>query len=483
MFKKHLTNERGMSLLMVLLLMTVLTVLGMSVMSIVINNTKTTSSERDNQSAYYIAEAGITKQMKAAEDAARKLYPLQTTAPGFYTNLESQIVKTTTLTDFASSFGEKPSAKVTIAKVSGENPRQYKITSVGTIGKRSKQLEKTFTISWEMKGGLPLNKDLAVYTDTTISLSGGAHIKGNMGTNSKAASTIRFDGGAGIDGNIYVPKGSENIAIYKPDYMKVPQPQPFKEQAQFQLPPFPSYPSYPLHPNVTVGNEYNKYNVINNGVLQVDNYLAADYELKLNSNTAFKEIKMGSNYTLYINVGSTDKAIVVDHLNVQNGHIILKGTGKLTIYVKNEISMGSGSTVNNDGDIKRLNIYLAKSTASSNVKLGGNQKIFGSLYAENADIEMNGSGGFQGHIFTGGKNVTITGGARAYSTLIYAPNSTFQVLGGGTVKGMIVSRSFEGAGGADVIYESINLNEVPFAPGGSTEIPVGLITSDPVREK
>lgn len=483
MFKKHLTNERGMSLMMVFLLMIVLTVLGMGIMSVVISNTRATSSERDNQAAYYIAEAGITKQMKAAEDAARKLYPLQSTAPGYYTNLESQILKTTTLTDFASSFGVKPSAKVTIAKVSGENPRQYKITSVGTIGKRSKQLEKTFTISWEMKGGLALNKDLAVYTSKLFTMDNGT-INGNIGSNSKETPSIVFpSGNPKVYGDIFVPAGLENKAVQKKNSITMPNPKTLKEEAVFQLPPFPSIPSYPTYPNLTIKKGSETYDLVSNGVLKTDREISNYYTLNIPANAYFKRIQLTANRTIYFDVGDTDKSIVVDNLELPTGHIVIKGTGRLTIYVKNAIEMGGGSTINNNGVITRLNIFLAQSTPATTVQLGGNQKIFGSLYAENADIEMNGGGGFQGHIFTGGKNVSIYGGARVTTSLFYAPNASFNLLGGGAIKGMIVSETFSASGGAKVDYQPVDLEEVPYSTGGSTGIPEGLITSAPVREK
>jgi competence protein ComGC len=471
-------NERGMTLVTVLLVLIVLSVLGLGLLSITVNHAKQNSAERSHQSSYYIAEAGVTAQMKTLEDKTKQYYENTENQSEFFSKLEHEFLnQPVTIDSFETAFGKQPKAVVTIQKVNDDIPRTYKITSNGAIGNHSRKVDKKFHVNWQAQGGLSLPGEMAVYTETTISLNGGATISGSMGTNSNSSGTISFDGGASHrNGSIYVPRGAESSAIDAPHSMNIKDPVPLDKLTSLALPPFPVYPEYPVYPD----KQWNQHEVVKGGKLLIDNYRADNYTLDLKSGASFSEIKLGSKYTLNINVGDSDKAIVVDHLNVINGHINIKGSGNLTLYVKDELTMGSGSTINNKGKIERLSVYLKESKQSKKMKLSGSQMIFGSLYAETADIEITGGGGFQGHIFTGGDDVTISGGARTYSSLLYAPSATIRITGGGRVKGMIVSHSFEADGGAYAEFQKLDIESIPFIEKNG--MPDDLITSEPLRE-
>ncbi|MCD5325681.1 MULTISPECIES: DUF2807 domain-containing protein [Pontibacillus] len=482
MKNQHRWNEQGIALPIVLMVFVVLSVLGLGLMGLVLNNTKMTSGERNYQASYYIAEAGITQRMKNVEDRVTFYYQNTNEIDSFYDELEKDILKITTFDSFESAFDHQPEANMKIEKVNNQNPRTYRISSKGVIGQRSRTVEKLFYVNWKEKGGLSIPSEMAVFTETNISLKGGANIKGNVGTNSDDSGTISFSGGTYINGDIYVPKGAENRAIDAKHYMDISRPIPIEEPTPFELPPFPTYPQYPVYPDERIGTQHNKHDVIKDGKLSVDSWLADGYTLKLDQSATFTEIKMGSNNTLNVDVGDKDKSIVVDHLNVSNGHINIIGSGNLTIYVKDEITMGSGSTINQGGSISKLNVYLKDSHKARNVKLSGSQMIYGSLYAETADIEITGGGGFQGHIFTGGDEVKISGGARTYSSILYAPNANFTITGGGSVFGTVLSRSFDASGGAYVEYKEVDLSDIPFTPSGGGDVPEDLVTSEPLRE-
>lgn len=490
MKKFRWANEDGMTLASMLMLLVVLSVLGLGLLTFSVNHAKQNSIERSHQASYYIAEAGVTIHMREVEKAIQDIYNNAENKKDFFSNfndfVDREYLRPVIVNSFETVYSEQPEATVSIQKVEEDDKdeeddlQNYKITSIGMIGERSRTVEKPFTVNWQEKTGLSIPEDMAVYTDTTITLKGGATISGNMGTNSDSSGTISFKGGAAHrNGSIYVPKGAEDGAIDAPHYMNIEEPLPMDSPVILTLPPFPSYPEFPVYPDQRIGTEWNKHDVVKNGKLLIDNYLADNYTLQLNGNASLSEIKLSSNYTLNIHVGDSDKAIVVDHLNVQNGHINITGTGSLTFYVNDEISMGSGSTINNNGNIERLHVYLK---GSKKVKLSGNQKIFGSLYAETADIELTGGGGFQGHIFTGGDEVTISGGARTYSSLLYAPFADFRITGGGSVKGMILSRSFEADGGAYAEFEDLDLSSVPFGSNNGNDTPNDLIRSNPLRE-
>lgn len=178
-------------------------------------------------------------------------------------------------------------------------------------------------------------------------------------------------------------------------------------------------------------------------------------------------MRFTSNYTLRIDVGDKNRAIVVDHLNIENGHIELLGTGSLTIYVTDKITLGRGSSVNENGDISRLNIFLKGTGSKHNrkeLKIAGSQKIYGSLYAEDADIHFSGGGGFVGNIFTGGKNLIIEGGSTITTQLIFAPQADVRMAEGGNLKGMIVAKRFYNTGGATITFEEPFVLTGPISP-------------------
>ncbi|WP_100371702.1 DUF7305 domain-containing protein [Bacillus sp. FJAT-45037] len=315
---------------------------------------------------------------------------------------------------------------------------------VNTIieAERTHEREKiTIEIREDPRGGFTFPSNYALFANEYITLSGGATINGDIGT-SYLESHIQVLGGAAINGNILD-----------------------QQHKITQIPIFPTIPSLPVYPDAEVAvSQWNKHNVVKDGNLNINSWMAKDYTLNLDGNYSFKDINVTSNYKLKINTGEQDRILVVDHLNNTNGHIEVIGSGKLTIYVRDKITMGSGSTINNNGSIDRLNVYLEGNKSGGlpkNLKLSGSQKIYGSLFAEDANIEITAGGGFQGAIVTGGNQVKVDGGTRNNS-LIYAPNATFTLSGGGIVNGMVISNRFSGDGGTRINYQPIDVESVPF---------------------
>ncbi|WJE16389.1 PilX N-terminal domain-containing pilus assembly protein [Halobacillus sp. ACCC02827] len=480
---KRFTNEQGMIFVFVLMVLMILSILGLSLLGLVAGNTKISSTERDQQSVYYIAEAGAVQRLQDMEEAVDLSYADADDERSFYEVLEEKVLGTVDIQSFTPAFGKQPEAEVTITRDQENNPGSYQITSTGRIGARTRTVTQSVHIQWQEKGGMTVPNAMAVFTEETITLSGGALVEGNIGTNSEAANTVSFNGGASVTGDIYVPSGAEDQAVNAPAYMNIPPPIPTNTHVPFELPPFPVYPDYPVPDDERLQKtEWNGYDVIKDGKLKIDNYISDGYTLHLTNDIHFKEIILNSNYTLTIDVGDTDKAIVVDHLNVKNGHINITGTGKLTLYVKDALTMGSGSTINENGSIEQLGVYVADSDEARRIKLAGSQKIFGSLYAETADIELTGGGGFQGHIFTGGGSFIISGGARAYASLLYAPHADFRITGGGKVLGSILSKTYRSDGGGTVEYQPFDIPSIPFVPDGDKKTPDDLLTAGPVRE-
>ena len=447
-------NSGGYTLLGVLLIVVVFSILGVSLISLSFNSVKMSTGERDDQSAFYIAESGITESMYKIDEMSNKIYkdirdyyerlPIEKKntynfKEQFYKKISEEIINsTTTLESFETNFENKPFAVVTLKRLSSAYPPQYRIESIGNIGSKRRTVTQDFSISLEdEKEDSNIPGNIAVYVNKTINLSGSATIHGNVGTRANNGS-VKLTGGAKVTGEIFYDV---------PDFMG--------------LPPFPNIPTYSIPPDrIFKESEWNKTDLIKDGKLLINNWMTNGYTLNMSEigdkdgNVQFEEILLGSSNNLIINVGEKDREIVVKHLNVLNGHIQIIGKGTLTIYVKDTITMGSGSTINsNTKDVDKLKVFQK---GDSEITLAGDQKIYGSLYAEKANITISGGGGFQGDIYTGGTEVNVNGGAGVISQLFLAPNAKFTLAEGGKIKGLIIADSFVGSGGVSVTYNELN---------------------------
>lgn len=481
--KKVAKNDTGSALVFVILTFTLFTILGISLMTTSISNVTMSTKTSQYQSAYYIAESGLVMAMDDLQTAIKNIGTVK--EDKFNEQIEN-IIDSFGIKEYGgesddSPFqpmsGVQPKAVVTIKK-NGDST--YTLQSVGEIGKNRRTLIKQFRVQWN--GGeyieepddnsnpqpdILLPKNLAVLTNGKIEMSGGASIIGNTATTmNKNTNSIILSGGANINGDV----------IYG------------EQRYDFKLPSFPVYPAYTPYPD----KSWNDYNVIQNGNVRINAWQANNYTLNLTDNASFQDILITSNMTLNIYVGNTNKSIVVNDLNIENGHIKLIGTGNLTIYVKGNITMGAGSTINemrntNISDlINKLTVYVDKSSNPSKpkeIKLDGAQKIYGSLFAKDSNIDIAGGGGFQGHIFTGGSSVSISGGGSGNPSYIYAPNADIKLSGGGIVKGTIVGKTLDASGGTSVTYQNIDLTKIPFiqnnqAPPNKVEVGGGIILED-----
>ncbi|WP_371068738.1 pilus assembly PilX N-terminal domain-containing protein [Sediminibacillus sp. JSM 1682029] len=473
--KGEWNNQSGSALIFTLIVLVILSVLGLSLLGVIVNHTKLSSSERSDQSAYYIAEAGAALKYAEIETAIERYYEEE---EGSEAEIRELVQAERTYNNFEQAYGKQPEAIVQIEVDSPDDGQtiQYRLVSTGTIGQRSRTVERPFTVNWIPKdsGGVDLPDGTAVYTNTSIDLSGGATIKGGIKTNSDQDGSIRLDGGATVEGNIYVPFGSEDRALDAPKWMldNLPSLQG-QAKGSMEMPEFPAFPEYPQVDDRRLQGGETGY--IQEGRLKIRG--GGNYSLSLERSAFFKEIKISSNNKLTIDLHGNNLSIVVDHLNIENGHIELKNPGKLTFYVRDKITLGSGSTLNGAGETGIVGVYYK---GLDKVRLAGSQVIKGSLFAERANIELTGGGGFTGHIFTGGTSVKVNGGARS-AYLIYAPNADFHFTGGGQLKGMVVSDSLTGDGGGRIEYEEFNLDELPFVSGRTLDIEE-IITKEPIRE-
>src|SRR5690625_4551954 len=128
-------RDSGYILVGVLLAITILSVVGVSLVSLSANSVKTSSSERDNQAVYYIAEAGLIFLASEFERAVSEIYEKDSikTRNDFYSELESFGYLPDRYENFEKVDMDKPYTLLKIEKV-GEESGKYKLVSTGYIG-------------------------------------------------------------------------------------------------------------------------------------------------------------------------------------------------------------------------------------------------------------------------------------------------------------------------------------------------------------
>lgn len=233
-----------------------------------------------------------------------------------------------------------------------------------------------------------------------------------------------------------------------------------------RLPDFPNFKSTPFGLKAMFSatiKDWSKPTVIN--------YDCSYYDLHIES-------------TLEIDTRYGDVNISIGNLSFgSNGHIVIRGSGKAYFYVKGDLNLSNGSSINSNGNFESLEIYHRGSkvkfqggvggngrykfsgilyTSSDNIIIENGARVNGSIYAERADITIKGveldtrviytkrgdilinnGGKLGGVLVTGGDKLSISGGSKfdGSSGGIYAPEASVSIDQGASIIGKIVADS------------------------------------------
>lgn len=298
--------------------------------------------------------------------------------------------------------------------------------------------------------------ETAVHAEAGITLSGSGTIRGNASTNSTERNSVTMNGGAGITGWLAIgPGGDPDEVLKKPNWHEGSGSGVFASENRYEydLPDFPEFPALPTGSSIKT----EKWND------------PTDFYAENFSNMYIPEISVNQNRTMNIHVGDQNRKIYVGDLNVQNGHINFIGTGKVELYVRNNMNFGSGSSLNCNaqwsatpcnGDTGQLMTYYG---GSNEFRLAGGQYFNGNLFIDSADAKFTGGSIFKGNLISGGDNLEVAGGFEGVSAF-YAPNAYVQLKGGGTLTGFVVSDSYRSTGGTWVFEDNLD-TELPDLDG------------------
>lgn len=439
-------DQSGYTMVLVLVAMLIVSLLSTAVISMASSNLKIGVKEREFQASYYIAEAGAVYYTDQIKKKVWDIYndTAVTNESQFYAKVASELSSTLTLPLglFDEEYGGQPEARVSFIQTSGDtNPRTYSLVSEGTNDDTTRIVQKEIILNYTTSG-IPGDL-LAVFSDGDMTFSNGT-VVGPVGTNSD----INVTGNPEID-DYYLYDSSQEIIVNSGnnwmDRGRRGEKKPLGEMRTYELPPFPVFPSMSHNGSMLVHNNNTTYDSItlSDPVTYVPGFV------------------LGSGDTLNINVGNTDKILMMDDFILSHGVFKLVGTGKLTLYIKNDFIVAGGTKINpsefDTVDSKllateKLTIYVEKSNPVKTIEFANDMLLNGSFYSENANLVLNGSGKMVGNIFTGGLDVSIAGGSSTLSQMIYAPNAYVHMDGSGAVNGPIISKTFYMDGGATVNY-------------------------------
>lgn len=490
---KKLKNEQGYMLFLTLAVLAVISIIGLSALLKSQNTLKTSTNERTDQSLYYIAEAGLVEKQNEVENTISTVYEQQlksyknsiSNPRTFEEEVFYQIEKelgllnnpnvVTVKNDFENLIAEgKPRAEITVGdkKIIDEYTRSYTITSVGKVDNEresERTVTKTITVSieedQESGGGITIPPGVGIYAKNNIELTNGT-IEGDIIFSTESCSNVKVSGNPSVIGTFKFPQQcASNNMIDAPTWwinQHNPKVEYHTESYDFPLPEFPTFPTnYPTMADVNVSG----HKVVDNGNIKITDYRVANYTLTLDQNYTFKNIEFNSNRKLTLDIGNRDISIVVDNIT-GSGHLDVKGTGTLTIYLKGDYNLAGH--FNSSG--ANVTMYVDSTPGKTKtIKSSSYADFIANIYAKDANIELVGSGKIYGHIVTGGQTVKFSGATSGTTTAgyaVYAPNAYVELVGSGTVVGSVVANQFKTSGGAKVTAPKTDISDHPIFSGG-----------------
>ena len=488
MLKESIRNREGSVFIVTLMILAVLSILGSAVLSTTFSNNKMAIYDSEFQSVYYVAEAGVRHVGSNITDSIEDIYMESESKDDYFSRIEDYItdsIASFNTGDFSEVRGSQPDVEILLQDVeSTDDSRIYTIISTGDIDGISRQVVQKIEVKYSKSN--EILADMAVFADGEINLSGSGEIIGPVGTNLTSPNAINISGGGGvrIQGDCYFPEGASEDALNVADWITKPNMKTTPKR-NYQLPEFPEFPSFSkLDPLPIEKNGNTFYLIDNQGDITVDWWVDDGYVLELNRNAYIPNINVKSYKKLTIKADTNIK-LVVDDISI-NGFIDFIGNGKVTLYVKNTINLGSkalneksqGETENQA--IEQLTIYYK---GTEKLTVGDDAKVYASLYAETAQVKLTAGSGYMGHIFTGSTEpLEISGDADAHSRIICAPYAPVICTGGGRVKGSIICKSIKVTGGGKI--ESVTSDEyadIPFEVKNPGE--QNLLKIYPIRER
>ncbi len=447
------STEKGSVLIGVLILVIVVVMVMGAVASFITHGIHRTQATSARLQALYLAEAGVEKAIEQLKED--------------WDNTAGSVGASDEWIDFPSSGDKIGKYKFTIDPQDEGSDRRIieghgKVKIAGNKEVEEKVEVEVVKIPEEPSGGgggeLP-GFDYALFTDGKINMGeGSSKILGNVATK---RGPVEFPSDSQIDGSLYFGPSVEDprANITHPSWKPLQRQEgnntepcitgkigSLAEDREYLLPEFPEYPTR-LDKRPDPNPDW-------------------DDAIVISENGYYPTFSIGSNRTVTIDTGGEDeeRIIVVDNLNITQGHIILQGSGKLKLYVTDVFTMGGSSKINygtnGEGDPARVTLYYG---GKNTFTLGNDVGLNGTVVVKDAEVQINNAGKLKGGLISGGTKVTVQGDGSAVVKVIYAPNAAVKLDNSGKVKGAVVCQTFEASGNARLIYDE-SAQDIPL-PG------------------
>lgn len=508
---KLILNEEGSGLILALMTLMVLAVLGASLGAITIGSHRLGAVNRDDTSAYYIAEAGANQAYEEIENEIRHIYnnSSHSDASSFFRAVENneiinKYMNEDTLMGFEAQNGKQPQSLVTLfsEKTEDKKIKTYTIYSQGTIENINREVIKEFDVRFiqpeESKPNLNIPENAALIAKNSIELKQSKGISGDIHTDATRPPGLKATNDFTLDGYsvFFNPKVEGNIN-------RVTQgggAQRFanKKIRDFEI-PWNEYESIVKNfPDVNINdfdnlvpeyvNDYNNnpYNVHkNNSVILSEEFLNG-YTLSLERDTRINRIVIPSSRVLNIQTNGKDITIYTEELHFKNSTAVLNilGEGKVTFIVTNNFAVDSDSRLNVTGNTNQLNIHY---TGPNNIVFEGEQRINANLFFYNSNLlNIGGSSELNGQISMSKNDSTIKfyGSNNAHKLAVIAPFSSIEIEGSANIEGVLISNSFLQKNSASKVSHSNEHIKTVLSSEETSEVISleDLITSGPVIE-
>ncbi|WP_368646302.1 pilus assembly PilX N-terminal domain-containing protein [Alkalibacterium putridalgicola] len=401
-FVELIKNDEGSGLVLALMTLMVFSILGVALGTITIGSYKLGDVNRDDNSAYYIAEAGANMAYDELQTIINDTYKNNSNETSFYEAAEYQLfnsestnkIQGKTYSDgfFEPQFGEQPEATIAIEIMDNGDSKDYKIVSVGKIGQRTRTVEKNVKVTWIAKGNTgpgsaipPITTTVAknsILIENNVKISGTLHLD-----SSKSGSLIINDD---VEAGLVNPDTGEvdNLKVY-------------------------------VHPDAVISDVLNTKNdkTYNIDVLNRDTPLDWDvYDQMIKDFPNYPTVANELPADGIIDTEGKNKVYIVDNLT---SNISIKGDGRVDIYVNNGINLANSLSVNADGNAEQLQVFYK---GIQTVTMGNSAIFNGTLFAKQANIDFGNTLTLTGLFITGGDEVSMGGGT--LNTLFIAPYAT-----------------------------------------------------------
>jgi type II secretory pathway component PulJ len=503
------TRKKGFVLFTALIAVAVLSIISITVVTLVLNDSMQLNRAEARLNAHYRALSGVEiarallekDETKDARGIFRGALPengngsfelVEVWENGDNWESDLQTIRNIVLDVIQSSQSD-----IAFAILSNRSGSEFKIVSYGN---RNKVVE-SFVLTLASSGGayeFPIF-DMAVFTDSYIELKGSARIEGKSGINSVSPGSINISGGGaeitgtiyvGVDGDTHVNPSvnpnNPNQTIYYPEAVVTRtniwnntwlNTHPIENLTKTRLYTLPAFPD----PPASIG--FPTFPVFPEGLYQNGNWnINGSSTLTVTQNGDYAKLSVAGSGRLIFDLGGKDLSIRANSLSVGgSGQIEVRGPGTLNLYVEGNTELGGNgvSLINSAGfnlytngnfsTSQGSNVKLSTVYAKGQTQLKGNLLDLENLYVDSNQsfsTSQNGIVRISSNSLVKASSVSLSSGTIDFQS---GPKQQFEVSGTMSLSGNVIingiSKGVIRAGTLNIGQGHINLAE-----GGKLEV-------------